>query len=200
MLNAAASARGPLERGIAASTTSAPFSTTRSIGASRPTISARRTRCTGWSRRACLLRGRFFVRPASSPASFRSMRTFRGQAAYVATHPGVFALGVLRAFRANQGLLLAGAVAYYTLLSIVPLLILMLIALSQIIDQGSASALCRGSGGSSVGFARLAKTPARHMAIRRLPRPLRRRSGTGRAAAGRQRLSPSGEARAGGLR
>ena len=43
---------------------------------------------------------------------------------------------VLRAFRANQGLLLAGAVAYYTLLSIVPLLILMVIALSQIIDQG----------------------------------------------------------------
>jgi YihY family inner membrane protein len=42
---------------------------------------------------------------------------------------------VLRAFRANQGLLLAGAVAYYTLLSIVPLLILMLIALSQIIDE-----------------------------------------------------------------
>jgi len=32
-------------------------------------------------------------------------------------------------------LLLAGAVAYYTLLSIVPLLILMVIALSQIIDQ-----------------------------------------------------------------
>ena len=43
---------------------------------------------------------------------------------------------VLRAFPANQGLLLSGAVAYYTLLSIVPLLILMLIALSQIIDQG----------------------------------------------------------------
>ena len=80
------------------------------------------------------------------------MRSFRRQAAYVATYPGVFALRVLRAFRANQGLLLAGAVAYYTLLSIVPLLILMLIALSQIIDQGSASALCRGSGGSSVGI------------------------------------------------
>jgi membrane protein len=62
------------------------------------------------------------------------MRTFLGQAAYVATHPGVFALRVLRAC-ANQGLLLAGAVAYYTLLSIVPLLILMLIALSHIIDQ-----------------------------------------------------------------
>jgi membrane protein len=64
------------------------------------------------------------------------MRTFGRQAAYVVTHPGVFTLRVLGAFRANQGLLLAGAVAYYTLLSIVPLLILMLIALSQIIDQG----------------------------------------------------------------
>ena len=63
------------------------------------------------------------------------MRTFGQQAAYVVTHPGVFTLSVLRAFRANQGFLLAGAVAYYTLLSIVPLLILMLIALSQIIDQ-----------------------------------------------------------------
>ncbi len=64
------------------------------------------------------------------------MRTFGQQAAYVVTHPGAFTVGVLRAFRANQGLLLAGAVAYYTLLSIVPLLILLLIALSQIIDQG----------------------------------------------------------------
>ena len=64
------------------------------------------------------------------------MRTFGRQAAFVVTHPGAFTLRVLRAFRANQGLLLAGAVAYYTLLSIVPLLILILIALSQIIDQG----------------------------------------------------------------
>lgn len=63
------------------------------------------------------------------------MQTFGHQAAYVVTHSGVFALRVLRAFRANQGLLLAGAVAYYTLLSIVPLLILMLIALSQVLDQ-----------------------------------------------------------------
>jgi YihY family inner membrane protein len=54
---------------------------------------------------------------------------------YVLTHPGAFALAVLRAFRANQALLLAGAVAYYALLSIVPLLILILIALSEIIDQ-----------------------------------------------------------------
>jgi YihY family inner membrane protein len=66
----------------------------------------------------------------------RLMRPFGPQAAYVVTHPGAFALHVLRAFRANQGLLLAGAVAYYTLLSIVPLLILIVIALSQVIDQG----------------------------------------------------------------
>ncbi len=50
-------------------------------------------------------------------------------------HPAAFALQVLRAFRANQGLLLAGAVAYYTLLSIVPLLILVVIGLSHVVDQ-----------------------------------------------------------------
>ncbi len=51
-------------------------------------------------------------------------------------HPAAFALLTLRAFRANQGLLLAGAVAYYALLSIVPLLILTVIALSHVIDEG----------------------------------------------------------------
>ncbi len=50
-------------------------------------------------------------------------------------HPAAFALGTLKAFRANQGLLLAGAVAYYALLSIVPLLILTVIALSHVVDQ-----------------------------------------------------------------
>jgi len=49
--------------------------------------------------------------------------------------PGRFALRTLKSFRANQGLLLAGAVAYYALLSIVPLLILIIIALSHLIDQ-----------------------------------------------------------------
>lgn len=49
--------------------------------------------------------------------------------------PGAFALRVLRGFRANQGLLLAGAVAYYTLLSLVPLLILVFIGLSQVVDE-----------------------------------------------------------------
>jgi len=41
---------------------------------------------------------------------------------------------VLKGFMNNQGLLLAGAVAYYTLLSIIPVLALWLIALSHIID------------------------------------------------------------------
>ena len=50
-------------------------------------------------------------------------------------HFGNFAIQTLRAFRANQGVLLAGAVAYYALLSIVPLLILTVIALSHVIDQ-----------------------------------------------------------------
>ena len=63
------------------------------------------------------------------------MRTFAYQASYIWQHPGAFALQTLKGFRANQGLLLAGAVAYYTLLSIVPLLILIIIALSHVIDQ-----------------------------------------------------------------
>jgi membrane protein len=54
---------------------------------------------------------------------------------YVLLNPLAFTLQVLKAFKANQGLLLAGAVAYYALLSIVPMLILMVIALSQVMDQ-----------------------------------------------------------------
>jgi YihY family inner membrane protein len=53
---------------------------------------------------------------------------------HVLAHPRAFAWRTLRAFRANQGLLLAGAVAYYAMLSIVPLLILSLIALSHVVD------------------------------------------------------------------
>ena len=44
-------------------------------------------------------------------------------------------LGVLRDFRRNQGLLLAGAVAYNTLLSLVPLFALLLVALSHLVDE-----------------------------------------------------------------
>ena len=63
------------------------------------------------------------------------MRFIAPQTVYVIRHPGAFALHTVKAFRANQGLLLAGAVAYYALLSIVPLLILIVIALSNVIDQ-----------------------------------------------------------------
>lgn len=50
-------------------------------------------------------------------------------------HLGSFILRVLRNFRRNQGILLSGAIAYHTLLSVVPLLILILIVLSQFIDE-----------------------------------------------------------------
>lgn len=49
-------------------------------------------------------------------------------------HPLSFIWQALKAFKANQGLLLAGAVAYYALLSIVPLLIVSVIALSHFIE------------------------------------------------------------------
>jgi uncharacterized BrkB/YihY/UPF0761 family membrane protein len=62
------------------------------------------------------------------------MRTIAHPARQVLQHPGAFAAQTLKAFRANQGLLLAGAVAYYALLSIVPLLILIVIALSNVIE------------------------------------------------------------------
>jgi YihY family inner membrane protein len=47
-----------------------------------------------------------------------------------------FLLRVLRGFKRNQGLLLSGALAYYTLLSIVPMSILALIVLSHFIGEG----------------------------------------------------------------
>lgn len=46
-----------------------------------------------------------------------------------------FALKVLRGFKRNQGILLSGAVAYYTLLSIVPMSIIALIVLSHVIGE-----------------------------------------------------------------
>ena len=51
---------------------------------------------------------------------------------YVIENPLRFVKQVVIGFRANQGLLLSGAVAYYTLLSIVPMLILILVLLSQV--------------------------------------------------------------------
>lgn len=49
----------------------------------------------------------------------------------VMRHPLAFAAEVWRSFRLNQGLLLAGAVAYYALLSLVPLLMLFVMVASQ---------------------------------------------------------------------
>lgn len=52
----------------------------------------------------------------------------------ILSDPLSFLRQVAGGFRANQGFLLAGAVAYYTLLSLVPMLALILVVLSQLID------------------------------------------------------------------
>jgi len=59
---------------------------------------------------------------------------FSRAARKIAHDPLGFAAQTVRAFRANQGLLLAGGVAYYTLLSIVPLMIVLVIVLSHVVD------------------------------------------------------------------
>lgn len=46
-----------------------------------------------------------------------------------------FVKRVLAGFRANQGFLLSAAVAYYTLLSVVPMFTLILVVLSRVVDQ-----------------------------------------------------------------
>jgi YihY family inner membrane protein len=53
----------------------------------------------------------------------------------LATRTFGFLLRVANGFRRNQGFLLAGAVAYYTLLSIVPLSIIALIVLTHVIEE-----------------------------------------------------------------
>lgn len=53
----------------------------------------------------------------------------------IARRTGTFFVKVLRDFQRKQGLLLAGAVAYYTLLSIVPLLALILVGLSHFVRE-----------------------------------------------------------------
>lgn len=65
------------------------------------------------------------------------MQIFGRQATQVLAHPRAFVVRTLKGFRANQGLLLSGAVAYYALLSIVPMLILSVIALSHFVDQAA---------------------------------------------------------------
>jgi len=70
--------------------------------------------------------------PAGDPRRVPGRSTGRLQ--YVLGNPWLFLRSIIAGFRANQGFLLAGAVAYYTLLSLVPVLALILIALSQLTD------------------------------------------------------------------
>jgi membrane protein len=67
---------------------------------------------------------------------YLSERLIGPAAQHVLRHPWAFMWQAIKGFRTNQGLLLAGAVAYYALLSIVPLLILTVIALSHWVDEG----------------------------------------------------------------
>jgi membrane protein len=53
----------------------------------------------------------------------------------IAGRPWRFLARAVTSFRRNQGILLSGAVAYYTLLSIVPLMALVLVGLSHILDE-----------------------------------------------------------------
>jgi YihY family inner membrane protein len=69
------------------------------------------------------------------PGADKDMSDTIAPLACVISHPWRFLFAVLKGFRNNQGLLLAGAVAYYTLLSIVPMLALVLVVLSQFVEQ-----------------------------------------------------------------
>ncbi len=62
---------------------------------------------------------------------------------FVLCHPLIFTGRVLGRFYVNRGMLLAGAVAYYALLSLVPLLILLLLALSHVVNEAELLALLR---------------------------------------------------------
>ena len=63
------------------------------------------------------------------------MRDSKKYSRKVLRHPGKFMWRVLKGFKRNQGLLLSGGVAYNSLLSIIPMLALILIGLSQFIEQ-----------------------------------------------------------------
>jgi len=63
------------------------------------------------------------------------MKSKIGNARIILRKPGEFLLRVLAGFKNNQGFLLAGAVAYYTLLSLIPMLALILVGLSHFIEE-----------------------------------------------------------------
>ena len=63
------------------------------------------------------------------------MESKKHHATELLRRPGKFLLRVLVGFKRNQGLLLSGAVAYYTLLSVIPMLALILVGLSHFIEE-----------------------------------------------------------------
>ena len=63
------------------------------------------------------------------------MESEKHHATELLRRPGKFLLRVLVGFKRNQGLLLSGAVAYYTLLSVIPMLALILVGLSHFIEE-----------------------------------------------------------------
>src|ERR1700733_11208140 len=66
-----------------------------------------------------------------------NMRRLKPVWAKILKQPGLFAMQVLKAFQKNQGLLLSGALAYYILISIIPLLTLLLLVLSYVVDENA---------------------------------------------------------------
>lgn len=62
------------------------------------------------------------------------MKQWQSPGKKILHNPLCFIKQVIRSFQANQGLLLSGAVAYYTLLSIIPLFSLILICLSYVVE------------------------------------------------------------------
>src|ERR1041384_8196257 len=61
----------------------------------------------------------------------------------VVQQPGRFTSQVLKAFQKNQGLLLSGALAYYILLSVIPLFTFLLLMLSHLVDEAALMATLR---------------------------------------------------------
>jgi membrane protein len=61
----------------------------------------------------------------------------------VIVQPGRFILQVSKAFQKNQGLLLSGALAYYILLSVIPLFTFLLLMLSHLVDEAALLATLR---------------------------------------------------------
>ncbi|CAG0992239.1 hypothetical protein BURK1_02332 [Burkholderiales bacterium] len=72
-----------------------------------------------------------------APPAATRLRSYVSPAVGIARHPWPFVVEVFREFGRNHGLLLAGAVAYYMLLSIVPLLILLVVAISHVLDPAA---------------------------------------------------------------